>query len=77
MYSDDSEKRHRKHWINRMFPNIRTEKGFTEDDELWDPNLEETLPHFKARGRNVLYRILAPENASVKCESSIDLVYYL
>ena len=50
-----------------MFSNYQIEDGFTEKDELWNPELEETFPHFRARARNVLDRIFAQENASVKC----------
>ena len=50
-----------------MFSNYQIEDGFTESDELWNPDLEETFPHFRARARNVLDRIFAPENVSVKC----------
>jgi len=67
MYKDNSENRHPKGWISEMFSNYQIEKGFTESDELWNPNLEETFPLFRKRGRNVLDRIFAPENASIKC----------
>jgi len=66
MYTDDSEKRHTSLWISEMFPNFEIEDLFTEDDELWNPDLEESFPHFRARGRDVLDRVFAPENDSVK-----------
>jgi len=68
MYTDDSEKRHTSFWIDEMFPNFNIESGFTKDDELWNPNLEESFPHFRARGRDILDRVFAPENISVKCK---------
>lgn len=67
MYTDNSENRHPKGWISEMFANYQIEDGFTEKDELWNPELEETFPRFRARARNVLDRIFAQENASVKC----------
>jgi len=66
MYTDNSENRHPKGWISEMFSNYQIEDGFTEKDELWKSDLEETFPHFRARARDVLDRIFAPENASVK-----------
>ena len=71
MYTDNSENRHPKGWISEMFSNYQIEDGFTEKDELWNPDLEETFPRFRARARDVLDRIFAPENASVKCTYSI------
>jgi hypothetical protein len=67
IYTDNSENRHPKGWISEMFSNYQIEDGFTEQDELWDPKLRESIPHFRARARDVLDRIFAPENASVKC----------
>ncbi|KIJ98874.1 hypothetical protein K443DRAFT_133282 [Laccaria amethystina LaAM-08-1] len=67
MYTDNSENRHPKGWISEMFSNYQIEDSFTESDELWNPDLEETFPHFRARARNVLDRIFAPENTLVKC----------
>ena len=47
------------------------------DDELWDPDLEETFPRFRARGRNILDRIFASENAAVKRKRPIGLIAVL
>jgi len=69
MYTDDSEKRHSRHWIKQMFPNFDAD-GLSEHDLLWNHKLEESFPHFRARARNVLDNVFAPKNlnASVKCK---------
>ena len=74
MYTDDSEKRHSKRWIKKMFPKFNVnDLSDSDDDPLWNPNLEESFPHFRARARNVLDKVFAQNNASVKCKWSVDL----
>jgi len=69
MYTNNSEKRHSSHWIKQMFPNFDLDGlSDSDDDPLWNPNLEEAFPRFRARARDVLDNVFAPKNAFVKCK---------
>ncbi|KAJ6484170.1 histidine phosphatase superfamily [Mycena sanguinolenta] len=50
-------KRNTRTYIRTAFPQFEIEDGFTEDDELWEAESQETKTRAAARARNVLDRI--------------------
>jgi len=51
------DKRHPKSWIAENFPLYTFNKGFTEEDELWNPDVRETDEHTNERALSVLQDI--------------------
>ena len=44
-------------YIQSSFPEFKIEKGFTEEDELYDPAVRETETHVAKRAQSVLDHI--------------------
>jgi len=51
------DKRHPKSWIAENFPLYTFNKGFTEEDELWTPDVRETDEHTSERALSILQHI--------------------
>ncbi|KAL4081441.1 hypothetical protein V8B97DRAFT_26584 [Scleroderma yunnanense] len=48
------DKRRTRTYIQETFPEYAIEEGFTEEDELWSPDIRETWADIDARARTVL-----------------------
>ncbi|GLB44500.1 putative phosphoglycerate mutase family protein [Lyophyllum shimeji] len=51
------DKRRTRSYIEKTFPRFEIETGFTEEDELWDPDVRETKAHIADRAKMVLDHI--------------------
>jgi hypothetical protein len=61
------DERHSKSWIAAREPRWAFEKGFTEKDELWLPDVRETSAAQQARVRDALVEILDNEDSTCEC----------
>ena len=48
------DKRNTRTYIATSYPHLTIEEGFTELDELWDPNIRESKAQVAERARKVL-----------------------
>ena len=48
------DKRRSLSYLRETFPEFSVENGFSEEDELYDPNVREAEEHIVERGRAVL-----------------------
>lgn len=60
------DKRRSRTYLQSEFPEFNIEEGFTEDDELYDPNVRELSSHVIERAHSVLDFIF--ENNEGFCE---------
>ncbi|TFK38871.1 phosphoglycerate mutase-like protein [Crucibulum laeve] len=58
------DKRKSRTYIASAFPTFRIEDGFTEEDELWNPEIRETKPHLAERAKQVLDTIFERETSA-------------
>ncbi|KAF7303948.1 F-box domain-containing protein [Mycena indigotica] len=59
------DKRHPKTHIQQRFPQFDIEDGFSEEDELWEPDMRETADHAAERARLVLEHVFAQDRDSL------------
>lgn len=57
-------------YIKKTFPEFDIEEGFSENDELHDPNARETKSHVAERARAVLDRIFDNDSEHGSCLAS-------
>jgi len=59
------DKRRSKSYIKEKFPLFEIEEGFTEEDELFDPDIREDDEHLDGRARAVLEKIFTEDQEQV------------
>ncbi|PFH53324.1 hypothetical protein AMATHDRAFT_187957 [Amanita thiersii Skay4041] len=57
------DKRNVKQYIEKAFPLFEIEDGFTEEDELWDPNIRETRDQVVQRAKAMIDTIFETDTA--------------
>jgi len=59
------DKRRTRTYIKQAFPGFDIEEGFTEEDDLWDPQVRETYAEIDARVGGVLDMIFEKDQEQV------------
>lgn len=59
------DRRHPRSWIAENFPAFKIEEGFSEEDNLWNPDVRETLGEHAARVEMFLEELFSGEEESV------------
>lgn len=62
--------RRQRSWIQTHFPKFQIEEEFSEEDELWVPDVRETKEAIAARARSVLDKVF-DEEPQITCESKL------
>ncbi|KAG8907881.1 hypothetical protein FRB99_001740 [Tulasnella sp. 403] len=60
-----SDKRHTKSWISEVYPAVKFEEGFEEEDLLWVKDARETDEHFDERAKKAFEEILRVEDTYI------------
>ncbi|CAM9024076.1 unnamed protein product [Wickerhamomyces anomalus] len=71
------EKRHTKDWIAHYCPTCVFENGFTEQDELWQPDVEETKQHVAERATAWLKTVFEKDEQIVSVTTHSGLIAQL
>lgn len=66
-----SDMRRSKSFIHAREPAWLFERGFTEDDELWTPDVRETADEQQARARSALVEIFNGDNSTCACRGPV------